>query len=48
MSGMILNFDSDGNHVFKANTGLSEVVVSAEEEFARIFHDIETLVFINY
>lgn len=44
MSGLLLNFDGHGRHIFKANTGLSEVVMSAEEEFARIFRDIETSV----
>lgn len=44
MSGLILNFDDKGRHVFKANTGLAEKVVSAEEEFARIFREAEGLV----
>lgn len=41
MSGLILNFDDQGHHVFKANVGLSTHIVSAEEEFARVFRDIE-------
>lgn len=44
MSGLLLNFDRHGQHVFKANVGLSDKVLSAEEEFARIFRDIETAV----
>lgn len=44
MSGLILNFDDEGNHIFKANSGLSETIVSAEEQFARIFRDIEASV----
>lgn len=41
MSGLILNFNESGRHVFKANCGLSEKIVSAEEQFACIFRDIE-------
>ncbi|KAJ6780590.1 hypothetical protein PWT90_07117 [Aphanocladium album] len=41
MSGLILNFDAQGHHIFKANSGLSKEIMSAEEEFARIFRDIE-------
>lgn len=37
MSSLILNFDERGQHVFKANYGLSEKIVSSEEELARIF-----------
>ncbi|KAJ3498993.1 hypothetical protein NLG97_g698 [Lecanicillium saksenae] len=41
MSGLVLNFDTEGRHIFKANCGLSSHIISAEEDFARIFRDIE-------
>ncbi len=41
MSSPILNFDDGGQHVFKANYGLSEKIVSSEKELARIFRDVE-------
>lgn len=41
VSSLILNFDDRGQHIFKSNYGLSKKIMSAEEEFSRIFRDIE-------
>ncbi|CAN8103844.1 unnamed protein product [Discula destructiva] len=41
MSNLVLNFNVSGEHVFKINAGMTYEIISAEEEFARIFHDIE-------
>lgn len=45
MSNLVLNFDIDagGEHVFQINTGMPEIVTSAEEQFARIFFEVERL-----
>ncbi|KAJ4154926.1 hypothetical protein LMH87_000197 [Akanthomyces muscarius] len=48
MSSPILNFDDGGQHVFKANYGLSEKIVSSEEELARIFRDVEESALLIY
>lgn len=39
----MLNFDSEGTYIYKINTGMSDLVVSGEERFVRIFYDVETL-----
>lgn len=41
MSNLVLNFSPTGKYALKINTGLSPVVTSSEEEFARIPHEIE-------
>lgn len=43
-SSLILNFDVDGNYVYRINVGLSEKIMSSEEAFSRVFHEIETTV----
>lgn len=43
-SNLVLNFDTNGEHIYKINTGMSELVLSGEEAFGRIFYDVETLV----
>lgn len=43
-SNLVLNFDVKGRYVFKINTGMSRMVLLAEEAFARIFYDVELLV----
>jgi hypothetical protein len=40
---LVLNFDTEGKYTYKINTGMSEVVTSGEETFARIFHEVEIL-----
>ncbi|CAI0645391.1 unnamed protein product [Colletotrichum noveboracense] len=40
-SNLILNFDVDGEYMFRANTGMTPHIVAAEEAFARIFHETE-------
>lgn len=40
-SNLVFNFDLDGSHVFKANTGMPAQIEAAEENFARIFHETE-------
>ncbi|KAI8313857.1 hypothetical protein K4K61_006483 [Colletotrichum sp. SAR11_59] len=40
-SNLILNFDDDGEYMFRANTGMTPPIVAAEEAFARIFHETE-------
>ena len=40
-SNLVLNFDVDGTHVFKANTGMPHNMVSVEETFASIFNETE-------
>ncbi|KAH7324732.1 hypothetical protein B0I35DRAFT_406506 [Stachybotrys elegans] len=42
MSNMLLNFDAHGQHMFKANMGMTPEMVAAEESFARIFHHAES------
>lgn len=43
MSNLVLNFDTEGRHIHKINTGMSPLVVRGEEAFARIFYDVEVL-----
>lgn len=43
-SSLILNFDNDGTYVYRINVGLSEKVMSSEEAFSRVFHEIEKTV----
>lgn len=40
-SNLVLNFDLDGSHVFKANQGMTGRIEFAEKAFARIFHETE-------
>lgn len=40
-SNMVLNFDLDSSHIYKANTGMPAQIETAEENFARIFHETE-------
>ncbi|KAF2851999.1 hypothetical protein T440DRAFT_393374 [Plenodomus tracheiphilus IPT5] len=42
-SNILLNFDIDGKHIYKINTGLNNDVIAAEETFARVFHEVESL-----
>ncbi|KAI0381402.1 hypothetical protein F5Y04DRAFT_280934 [Hypomontagnella monticulosa] len=42
-SNLVLNFDTNGQHIYKINTGMSDLVTSGEEAFGRIFYDVETL-----
>jgi hypothetical protein len=44
ISSLILNFDMDENYVYRINVGLSEKVMSSEEAFSRVFHEIESTV----
>lgn len=43
-SSLVLNFDDEGRYVYKINEGLSEMVTTSEEAFARIFYEVEILV----
>lgn len=43
-SNLVLNFDVHGQHVFRINTGMPDLVTSSEEAFARIFYNVELLV----
>ncbi|KAK3356582.1 hypothetical protein B0T25DRAFT_537007 [Lasiosphaeria hispida] len=43
MSCLILNFSPSGEYALKINTGLSSVITSSEEEFARICNEMEAL-----
>lgn len=45
MSNLVLNFDDQlgGQHILKINTGMPDVITSAEEQFARIFYEVEQL-----
>lgn len=43
MSNLVLNFSSSGEYIFKINSGLSHRITSSEEEFSRIFVEIEAL-----
>ncbi|KAK0705836.1 hypothetical protein B0T21DRAFT_405348 [Apiosordaria backusii] len=43
MSNLVLNFNTSGDYSLKINTGLSALIQSSEEEFARIFHEVEVL-----
>jgi hypothetical protein len=36
-----MNFDTQGNYIYKINTGMPEAIMSGEEAFARIFYDVE-------
>jgi hypothetical protein len=38
----VLNFDLEGNYMYKINTGMSQQIQGSEEAFARIFRDVET------
>ncbi|KFA81405.1 hypothetical protein S40288_11738 [Stachybotrys chartarum IBT 40288] len=42
-SNLLLNFDLTGRYVYRINTGVSQVVTSAEDAFARIFYQVEML-----
>ncbi|KAI1381467.1 hypothetical protein F4677DRAFT_126953 [Hypoxylon crocopeplum] len=42
-SNLVLNFDVNGQHTYKINTGMSETITSGEEAFGRIFYDVEML-----
>ncbi|KAF2109444.1 hypothetical protein BDV96DRAFT_502674 [Lophiotrema nucula] len=42
-SNLVLNFDTEGRHIYKINTGMSPRILSGEEAFARIFHEVEVL-----
>lgn len=44
MSNLVLNFDFSGAYVHKINVGLSHTIMSSEEAFSRVFHELETLV----
>lgn len=50
MSNLVLNFDTDagGEHVLKINTGMPEMITSAEEQFSRIFYEMERLSLLIY
>ena len=43
MSNLVLNFSPSGEYVYKINSGLSQRITSSEEEFSRIFVEIEGL-----
>ncbi|KAK4174626.1 hypothetical protein QBC36DRAFT_388820 [Triangularia setosa] len=43
MSNLVLNFSTSGDYTLKINTGLSTLIQSSEEEFARIFHEVEVI-----
>ncbi|KFA64304.1 hypothetical protein S40285_10373 [Stachybotrys chlorohalonatus IBT 40285] len=43
MSNLVLNFDFSGAYVHKINVGLSHTIMSSEEAFSRVFHELETL-----
>ncbi|KAK4641311.1 hypothetical protein QC761_503080 [Podospora bellae-mahoneyi] len=43
MSSLVLNFNPAGGYALKINTGLSTLIQSSEEEFARIFQEVEVL-----
>ncbi|KAK4185422.1 hypothetical protein QBC35DRAFT_503696 [Podospora australis] len=43
MSNLVLNFDPSGEYALRINTGLSHLITSSEEEFGRIFHEVEVL-----
>lgn len=43
MSNLVLNFTPSGEYVFKINSGLPNHITSSEEEFARIFYEVEAL-----
>jgi hypothetical protein len=40
---MVLNFDIDGTHIYKANTGMRQRIAEGEEALCRIFYDVEKL-----
>ncbi|KAK3988821.1 hypothetical protein QBC44DRAFT_96995 [Cladorrhinum sp. PSN332] len=42
-SNLVLNFSPSGEYIYKINTGLSQDVTSSEEEFAKIFYEVEAL-----
>ncbi|KAK6084492.1 hypothetical protein SCUP234_03281 [Seiridium cupressi] len=44
-SSILLNFDPNGQHTYKINTGMPSTVTSGEEAFSRIFYDIEVMGF---
>lgn len=43
-SNALHNYDEKGERVYKINVGMSSLIQSSEEEFARIFYDVEVLV----
>ncbi len=46
-ANVLLNFDENGDRVYKINTKMSELIRSAEEVFFRMFLDVEVLVSSN-
>ncbi|KAI3336198.1 hypothetical protein F4824DRAFT_509968 [Ustulina deusta] len=47
-ANVLLNFDENGDRVYKINTKMSELIRSAEEVFFRMFLDVEVLAFPIY
>jgi hypothetical protein len=43
VSNLVLNFETKGRYIYKINTGMSDLVTTGEEAFARIFYDVERL-----
>jgi hypothetical protein len=43
-ANVLLNFDENGDRVYKINVGMSDLIRSSEEVFFRMFFDVEVLV----
>ncbi|KAK4166957.1 hypothetical protein QBC43DRAFT_376906 [Cladorrhinum sp. PSN259] len=43
MSNLVLNFTPAGEYMYRINTGLSSEITSSEEEFSKIFFEVESL-----
>lgn len=43
MSNLVLNFYPSGKYALQINVGMSPVITTSEEEFARITHEMESL-----
>ncbi|KAI3318439.1 hypothetical protein HD806DRAFT_526373 [Xylariaceae sp. AK1471] len=47
-ANVLLNFDENGERVYKINVGMSDLIRSSEEVFFRMFFDVEVLAFPIY
>ncbi|EEP76193.1 predicted protein [Uncinocarpus reesii 1704] len=47
-SNVLLNFDVNGERIYKINVGLSEVIRSSEDVFFKMFYDLEVMAFPIY
>ena len=46
-ANVLHNFNENGERVYKINVGMSDLIMSSEETFFRMFYDLEVLVCID-